>query len=258
MSEKKLRTYEVSLWTLQDDFITVLKPTNADHKGQISEPSSNLNTDGTQELSFSIPMYLYEGAERIENPIWYNTLNGNLIINLRKIKVIFNKHTPYERVFEFLITKVTERHEHDELFCDVECEGLAFHELGKIGYKISLTTEGFELDTTNWFEKYGGHEGKPGIPAMPRATIQYWLDKFMTSYDSVTNDLLKNSHKWYYKIQMDWSAFAEDRDNDGNPIRRDADKIYEEPEKVIAQKQNEEIERRGNWFAERAFHKAHD
>lgn len=229
MSEKKLRIYEVSLWTLQDDFITVLKPTNADHKGQISEPSSNLNTDGTQELSFSIPMYLYEGAERIENPIWYNTLNGNLIINLRKIKVIFNKHTPYERVFEFLITKVTERHEQDQLFCDIECEGLAFHELGKIGYKISLTTEGFELDTTNWFEKYGGHEGEPGIPAMPRATIQYWLDKFMTSYDSVTNDLLKNSHKWYYKIQMDWSAFAEDRDGDGNPIRRDADKIYEEP-----------------------------
>jgi hypothetical protein len=78
-----------------------------------------------------------------ENPIWYNTSNGNLMIGMRKIKVILNKTLPEEKVFEFLITKVTERHERNELYCDVECEGLAFHELGKIGYKITLSQDEF-------------------------------------------------------------------------------------------------------------------
>jgi len=98
----------------------------------------SLNTDGTQDFSFTIPMYINEGAERKENPIWYNAINGNLAINMRKIKVIFNKKKINERVFEFLITKVTEKHKNGELMCEVSCEGLAFHELGKVGYKISL------------------------------------------------------------------------------------------------------------------------
>ena len=107
-----------------------------------------LDVDGTQNFSFSIPMYLNPGQE---NPIWYNTLNGNLMIGMRKIKVILNKRLDDEVVFEFLITKVTERHEADTLFCDVECEGLAFHELGKIGYKIALSADIFYLEFEDWF-----------------------------------------------------------------------------------------------------------
>jgi len=69
-----------------------------------------LNIDGTEEFSFSIPMYIYifEEKDRYktnvkesrmikkENPIWYNTRNGNLMENLRKLKVIFNKKTADE------------------------------------------------------------------------------------------------------------------------------------------------------------------
>ena len=108
MNLQELRNYEVSIWTLQDSFITVLKWANLDNKGQIQEPKITLDIDGTENFSFSIPMYLEMGRE---NPIWYNTLNGNLMIGMRKIKVILNKKEEDEEVFEFLITKVTERHE---------------------------------------------------------------------------------------------------------------------------------------------------
>jgi len=69
-----------------------------------------LDIDGTENFKFSIPMYLHPGEE---NPAWHNTLNGNLMIGMRKIKVILNKTLADEHVFEFLITKVTERHEAD-------------------------------------------------------------------------------------------------------------------------------------------------
>ena len=128
MVSTKRRDYEVSIWTLQDEFITVLKRTKIENKGQIITPKMRLNTDGTQEFTFSIPMYIYRDGVRQENPIWYNTKNGNIIINMRKIKVIFNKMTEVEKIYDFLITKVVERHEKDELYCDITCEGLAFHE----------------------------------------------------------------------------------------------------------------------------------
>jgi hypothetical protein len=48
--------------------------------------------------------------QRVENPNWFHVENKNLIVDLRKIRVIFNKKTENERVFDFLITKVTEEH----------------------------------------------------------------------------------------------------------------------------------------------------
>ena len=124
---RQQRSYEVSIWSLQDDFNAVLKEANLESKGQLVKGSMKLSTDGTRELTFSIPMYIYEMDKKIENPLWCNTRNGNLLINMRKIKVIFNKTTPDEKVFDFIITKIKERHEDDELYCDVTCEGLAFH-----------------------------------------------------------------------------------------------------------------------------------
>jgi len=48
------------------------------------------------------------------------------MVGLRKLKVIFNKDTEVEHVFEFIITNVTETHERDILTCEIESEGLAF------------------------------------------------------------------------------------------------------------------------------------
>lgn len=91
MITEAIRNYEVSIWTLQDDFITVLKWSNLEQKGGIQNPKLTLSVDGTQEFTFSIPMYIHNGEKLVENPIWYNTRNGNIAVAMRKIKVIFNK-----------------------------------------------------------------------------------------------------------------------------------------------------------------------
>ena len=108
MVKNDIRPYEISLWTLQDSFITVLKPIGLSNRGQIETPKCRTKNDGTQELNFSIPMYYRENGVLIENPIWYNTRNGNLLANMRKIKLIFNKTENEEAVFEFIITKIEE------------------------------------------------------------------------------------------------------------------------------------------------------
>ena len=164
MITEEIRSYEVSVWTLQDEFITVLKWSDAEQKGRIEDPQMTLNIDGTQEFTFSIPMYYYYHSKLIDNPNWYNTQNGNLLEGMRKIKVIFNKEelaamnaedflaVAPSHVFEFLIINTEESHEKDVTSCKVKCEGLAFHELGKIGYKINLSQESFELTYKYWAE----------------------------------------------------------------------------------------------------------
>jgi len=41
------RSYEVSVWTLQDSFITVLKWSDMGIKGTIQHPKMTINTDRT-------------------------------------------------------------------------------------------------------------------------------------------------------------------------------------------------------------------
>ena len=152
ITNKNTREYEVQLWTLQDSFITVLKSFNIDNFGTIEEPHLELNDDSEDRFTFRLPMYIQNGNEFVENPIWYNVRNGNLIVNLRKIKVIFYRGTEKQRVFEFVITRITESHEGFEKTCEVECEGLAFNELGKTGYNIDLSQELYELDVEKGFK----------------------------------------------------------------------------------------------------------
>ena len=209
--EVAIRSYEVSIWTLQDSFITVLKWANLENKGQIQQPKMILDVDGTQEFSFSIPMYLEPGKE---NPIWYNTTNGNLMISMRKIKVILNKGLKdgSEKVYEFIITKVNERHEQDTLFCDVSCEGLAFHELGKRGYKLSLSAENFYAIYEEWF-KNGANPATE-----PHQTIDYWMQD-VCGIEKVPENPVPN--KWYYRVQMNWNSI-------GEASFRQPDRIYED------------------------------
>ena len=91
MITEAIRNYEVSIWTLQDEFLTVLKWSNLEHKGEIENPKLTLDVDGTRNFTFSIPMYLYQNGKLVENPGWYNTKNGNIAVDMRKVKVIFNK-----------------------------------------------------------------------------------------------------------------------------------------------------------------------
>ena len=189
---ENVRSYEVSVWTLQDSFITVLKPSNLEHKGQIQNPVMELKDDGDNKLKLQIPMYIRDFSHKeVENPIWYNLRNGTIIANLRKIKVIFNKSTPDEEIFEFVITDVQEQHDGLKKYCEIECEGLAFNELGKQGYKISLDGE----DEISLVQKEWAESNDPNKGECPQPNLNYWAER-----------IFKNSN-WRYSICMDWSAY---------------------------------------------------
>lgn len=212
-NELNIRSYEISLWTLQDSFITVLKGIDSDIRGTLDEPTMRLVDDGTQELKFSIPMYIQNETEYIENPIWYTVINGNLIADMRKLKVILNKATEDEEVFEFVITKVVETHRDGQLNCDVSSEGLAFHELGKQGYKIALEYENFD----NQYQKWQNNE----INTEPIANLQFWNEEYGMGLEPLPANGVLNANQWYYTIEMDWSSY-------GNANLRSSDKVYEE------------------------------
>lgn len=218
----EVRSYEVSLWTLQDDFLTVLKWSDAGQKGQIQNPELILNVDGTEKLSFSIPMYIrtmdyvknqstgeleYKQVYK-ENPSWYTVENGMLILGLRKLKVIFNKLTEDEQVFEFVITNTHENHEGDVLTCEVEAEGLAFQELGKIGYKINLSLESFELAYQEWQEngQWTDNWGNTNYD-MPVATVDYWCQNGCGLEPYLGPGYTMMSGQWYYSVEMKYNKF---------------------------------------------------
>ena len=231
MINEEIRSYEVSIWTLQDEFITVLKWSDIEQKGRIQEPKMTLNIDGTEKFEFSIPMYIYDQGKRIENPNWYNTRNGNLMASLRKIKVIFNKNNENKKVYEFLIMNMEETHEKDNLICNIQCEGLAFHELGKIGYKYNLSKDVFELDKKSYDEKgYWLDMNRERVYDEPFQTVNYWCDKVrLEPYPDDEAEV--RSNVWYYKILMDWTSFeanlSTENDNEVYTLR-DSSKVYEE------------------------------
>lgn len=205
---RAVRSYEISIWTLQDRFLSVLKWATQDHKGQIQEPEMTIRDDGTQELSFIIPKFYWVGANKIQNPMWLHLEDQPLEANMHKLKVIFNKNSSDEEVFEFLVTEVTHDHSDDRVELTVKAEGLAYHELGKIGYKISLSQETFTTAFDEWVD--GGMAGD-----QPQENLQFW------------NDLIfKNSKgqwkgNWKYEIQMDWSSYSYQKE-------RETDKVYED------------------------------
>lgn len=217
-----IRDYEVSIWTLQDSFIAILKQSNLENMEKIQEPKMVLKDDGDNSFSFKIPMYLKRDTDLtekpyfkdesvfVENPIWYTVRNGNLISSLRKIKVIFNKHSSDEEVFEFIINDIKETHEGKSKICEVECGGLAFHELGKQGYDIVLSGKEYDADYKEWFDS---DRTKPE----PINNIDYWIKK-----------VLVNSN-WNYVINMDWSLYDGIIDGNRSSNVRQANKVYREP-----------------------------
>ncbi len=194
--QQKIRSYEISIWTLQDRFLSVLKWSTMNQKGQIQEPEVILRDDGTEELSFTIPKFYWVGPDKIPNPMWLHLQDQPLEANMHKLKVIFNKNTEDERVFEFLVTSVASDHTQDRVDINVKAEGLAFHELGKVGYKIALSQTNFELVEKEWINK-GMHGDRP------RMNIQYWNDLI---FKDSNGDWRTN---WRYEVRMDWSSYSQ-------------------------------------------------
>ena len=198
MGMKTIRPYEMSVWTLRDSYLATLKAPGIENKGQIEEPEFSLKNDGTQEIKFKIPMYYWHNNEFIENPYWYDVKHGLLMTGLRKIKLIFNKRTEDEKIFEFLVTRVEELHDTNKsLYCSVVASSLAFQELGKRGYKISLSSDDFIQEYNDYLDlldeaEYTPEEYEEELKNAPKENINYWCDKLFENID------------WDYSIQMDW------------------------------------------------------
>lgn len=226
MNGEYLRDYELSIWTLQDTFINVLKWSGMEYRdandeflrkypgigqrGQIQNGEIKIVDDGTEELDFSVPKFYLVGGVKTPNPLWKYFEDNNFASDMYKVKIIFNKMEANERVFEFLLNSVEQTHENDEVTYDIHGTGLAFEELGKLGYKISLNSSDYEETYAEWFQ-YSLDED------MPLANIQYWNDKIFK--DSEGNW----KYRWKYRVEMDWSAF-----NNYLAQPRDSSKIYEE------------------------------
>ena len=212
VDNKTIRPYEMSVWSLRDAYMATLRAPGIENKGQIEDPELELNTDGTQKLSFKIPMYVRKEGNLVENPRWYDVKHGLLMMGLRKIKLIFNKGTKDEEVFEFLVVNVEEEHGEDgSLYCSVECSGLPFQELGKKGYKISLSNDLYLMEDYEYYddinkrneeEHWTDEQYQAALAAAPVNNINYWCDKVFSQCD------------WKYSIQMDWATY------DGYIIRR--------------------------------------
>lgn len=204
MKPSHIRSYEISIWTLQDRFISVLKLADIDVKGQVQNDKIRLVDDGTRELTFSIPKFYYLDDIKMDNPLWHSLDEMPLEANMHKLKVILNKNTEDEHVEEFLVTSVDTSHKGDAATIDIKAEGLAFHELGKIGYKIALAPETYYLDQEQWFDD--GAQGE-----MPVNNINYWndivfgkninrqLEKIKTG---VTEEELDQIIEEFYKLEL--------------------------------------------------------
>lgn len=200
-----IRPYSMLIYGLQDDFISVLKPVDLESKGHVISPKITLKNDGTQELTFSIPMYYTEPETgvRVINQLWAATRNNEWLSNQRKIKIVFPKEDADDVVFEFVIVEKKDSHSKGELKCEIKAEGLAFRELGGTGYKLSLTQDDFLVEYDAWADG-----DNPDPAEEPVMSINYWCDKALAGTG------------WEYEIKMDWSAYPD--------MERDPSKVYED------------------------------
>jgi hypothetical protein len=133
--------------------------------------------------------------------------------------LIFNKGVEgeKERIFEFVIQEVKETHVDGQIKCEVIAEGLAFQELGKIGYKISLTSQDYINDYNEWYETEFNNEEEKNA-AKPLNNLDYWCKKIF------------DNCRWNYEVKMDWSGIdgINSLDRRNNPFLRQSNKVYEE------------------------------
>ena len=203
-------TYEISLWTHDDKFISILAQSSKYYAREAFNPIFKINTNGEINLSFTIPIIIFNKETNTweDNTLWYNTLkNNHSLSNEQKVKLIFDKNkknsdgTYAHTIYETVITNLIERRDGHKLYCDVQCVGYAFKWLGKTGYNITLDSDTVLLD-----------EEENNTTIYP--TINYWLDKIFPKNDDGTW-----ATSWGYKIQMNYAGI-------GN--NRDSSKIYED------------------------------
>lgn len=157
-----------------------------------------IKDDGTQTLTFKIPKYFLSEVpnERITNPRWKDTENGVLAENTRVLKVTieFDDET---KVYPFIIDQIVNKRDNNfSVYKEVTGNGLAFAELGKIGYKLELTADILEQDFAE--------------DSSVVANVNYWLDKVFPNVRDEAGNVIRWLTPWSYEIRMDWRGYAQD------------------------------------------------
>ena len=203
-----LRPYEISLWTYNDNFITILTSSDSSSFGETYENTWEDNINGEGKLTFTIPI-IYRSpltGEVVTNEKWYDELKKEkLLANEKKVKLIFNKLEKKDgnyihEIHEFVIESLVEERTDAGLTCKVECVGAPFKELGKTGYELALSLDDALLEED---------------PTEINPTLEYWLDQvFPPKLDD------EYRLQWDWKVQMsDDSGGVLDKVYENNPIQ---------------------------------------
>lgn len=119
-----------------------------------------------------------------------------------------------------IIDTITDsRDSHFAIYKQVEASGLAFAELGKVGYKLELTKDVVldEIKAAQDIYKWDDNYNDPPPPLDKNKTIvtniNYWLDKVFPN-EKVDGKITKWLTPWCYEIRMDWQHYTEERDSD--------------------------------------------
>ena len=109
------------------------------------------------------------------------------------------------------------RDSHFAIYKQVEASGLAFAELGKVGYKLELTKDTVLDEVKAAQSIYKWDEEYDNLPELEDNTIitniNYWLDKVFPNQKDENNNITKWLTPWCYEIRMDWRYYAENRDS---------------------------------------------
>jgi hypothetical protein len=111
-------------------------------------------------------------------------------------------------VYPFIIDEIIDtRDEHYATYKEIKANGLAFSELGKVGYKLELTEAIINSD----LEK----------DSNTVATIDYWLDKVFPNVKNGNGEIIEWLTPWCYEIRMDWKNYLD-------AVERENTKIYDD------------------------------
>lgn len=157
-----------------------------------------IKDDGSQTFTCKIPKFCLSEIpnEQIINPRWQDAENGILAENTRVLKVTVQFSETEQKTFPFIIDKIINKREKNfSTYKEITGNGLAFAELGKIGYKLELNSHTLETD----FAK----------DDTTVATIDYWLDKVFPNEKDEDGVVTKWLTPWCYEIRMDWRGYFE-------------------------------------------------
>ena len=170
--------------------------------GQITDVKLVESTDGSSSLSFSIPKYYIsqEDNKKHLNPRWeedvvsyqydMGSVYSVLAENTRILKA-FVRFDDKVKIYPFIIDKIVDsRDDNFSVYKQVSANGLAFAELGKVGYKLELTQDTLELEV---------EKDNTIVP-----TINYWLDKVFPSEKDANGRVKRWLTPWCYEVRTEY------------------------------------------------------